>query len=41
MLSFFLKLRVIDLFNENRKLRGKQYVTIVLYDYDRGNNNVF
>ena len=26
---------------ENRKLKEKQYVTIVLYDYDIGNNKVF
>ena len=42
MLLFFPKLRVIDLLiliTEN--LNKKQFVTIVLYDYDRGNNKVF
>ena len=42
MLLFFHKLRVIDfVVVENRKLKEKQFVTIVLYDYDIGNNKVF
>ena len=42
MLLFFLKLRVIDhLLLKTENLKEKEFVTIVLYDYDRGNNKGF